>query len=73
MVEEIKEKIEVDEFAEKPEEVLDEADLKELEEVKKETEKRVNGNSFNKRQTIEEAEREALANWAPKNKTWERS
>ncbi len=68
MVEEIKEKIEVDEFAEKPEEVLDEADLKELEEVKKETEKRVNGNSFNKRQTIEEAEREALANWAPKTK-----
>ena len=59
---------EVDEFAEKPEEVLDEKDLKELEEVKKETEKRVNGDSKDKRLTREEVEAEALARWEPKTK-----
>ena len=60
----------VDEFAEKPEEVLDEKDLKELEEVKKETEKRVNGKGKpeHKRLTREEMEKEVLASWEPKTK-----
>jgi len=58
----------VDEFAEKPEEVLDEKDLKELEEVKKETEERVNGKQDGRRLTREEVEKEALANWEPKTK-----
>jgi len=76
MIKKIKEKIELDEFAEKPEEVLDEKDLQELEEVKKETEERVNGkgrgkdNGFSreKRLTREEVEAEALAGWEPKTK-----
>ena len=57
-----------DEFAEKPEDVLDEKDLKELEEVKKETEKRVNGKPEHKRLTREEIEKEVLAGWEPKTK-----
>jgi len=72
MAEEIKAPI-VDEFAEKPEEVLDEKDLKELEEVKKESEERVNGKGKSgfvreKRLTREEVEAEALARWEPKTK-----
>lgn len=66
--------IEEDEYAENPSEVLDEEELQELEEVKKETEERVNGNgdSQNKgrprRLTREEEEKEALNKWNPKTK-----
>ena len=63
----------VDEYAEKPEEVLSEEELKELEEVKKETEERVNGNGKKgfvreKRLTREEEEKIALESWDPKTK-----
>ncbi|MGD9275698.1 MAG: 30S ribosomal protein S5 [Candidatus Pacearchaeota archaeon] len=63
-----KQKVE-DEYAEVPEEVLDEEELQELEEVKKETEERVNGDSKPKRRlSREEEEKEALNRWNPKTK-----
>lgn len=61
----------IDEYAEKPEEVLDEKELKELEEVKKETEKRVNGNGAGKpkeRRFGRPDPAEVLAAWDPKTK-----
>jgi len=57
-----------DDYAEVPEEVLDEGELKELEEVKKETEKRVNGDRRVKRPSREEVEKEVLNAWEPKTK-----
>ena len=61
----------IDEYAEVPEEVLDEKELAELEEVKKEVEERVNGNGKPKRLSREEAEKEALNAWNPKTKLGE--
>lgn len=52
-----------DEFAEKPEEVLDETELKELEKMKEETEERVNGNGKKP-----EKEKTGEESWEPKTK-----
>ena len=57
-----------DEYAEVPEEILDAKDLKELEEVKKETEGKVYGGSVYKRRSREEEGRDALNAWNPKTK-----
>jgi len=66
----MKEKIEEqeDEYAEIPEDVLDEKELEELEKMKVETEEKANGNSRGKRLTREEEEKQALASWEPKTK-----
>jgi len=53
-----------DEFAENPEEILDEKELKELEEMKNETEERVNGNNRKGR----EKGTEVVSVWEPKTK-----
>jgi small subunit ribosomal protein S5 len=50
-----------DDFAENPEEVLDEAELEELKEMKEETEERVNGKK-------EKKESEVTPGWEPKTK-----
>ncbi len=55
-----------DEYAENPEDVLDEVELKELEEVKKETEKRVNGNGRGRKKGLSVAE--VLNAWEPRTK-----
>lgn len=59
-----------DEYAEVPEDILDEAELQELEEVKKETEERVNGNGGKKwrKKGAKEELKEAISAWAPKTK-----
>ena len=63
-----------DEYAEKPEEVLEESELKELEEMKKEVEKKVNGTDKESYRNMSRAEREkkaqqdAISSWEPKTK-----
>ena len=63
-----------DEYAEKPEEVLEESELQELEEMKKETEEKINGTSKEKDKRMSRAEREkqtlkdAVSAWEPKTK-----
>ena len=63
-----------DEYAEKPEEVLKESELQELEEMKKEVEAKVNGTSKEKDKRMSRAEREkqnlkdAVSAWEPKTK-----
>ena len=64
----------VDEYAEKPEEVLEESELQELEEMKKEVEEKVNGRSKEINRNMDRAEREkqnlkdAVSAWEPKTK-----
>ena len=53
-----------DEFAENPEEILDEKELKELEEMKNETEERVNGDNGKGREKVTEV----VSVWEPKTK-----
>lgn len=69
MTEEIKETI--DEFAEKPEEVLDEKELKDLEEMKKEVEEEVNGDTEKRKRDKRRfgpTTEEIVAAWEPKTK-----
>jgi len=58
----------IDEFAENPEEVFRRKGFERVKEIKEETERKLMVLHLIKRQTIEEAEREALANWEPKTK-----
>lgn len=62
------EKMIEDEFAENPEEVLDEEDLKELEEMEKEKEKEEAEKQKPRRRGKEPTREELLTGWAPKTK-----
>ena len=64
MTEQIEKEIADDEFAENPEEILDKEELKELEEMKSETEERVNGKWGKGR----EKGTEEISAWEPKTK-----
>jgi len=68
--EEIKQEIETgpDEFAEVPEDVLNEVDLQELEEVKKEIEGRVNEHGQKRKDSRFPTTQEILSVWEPKTK-----
>lgn len=72
MTEEEKQIEQEDEYAEVPEEVLNDEDLKELEEMKKETEEKVNGDAKPKRKDSRFPDTaEVLAAWEPKTKLGE--
>jgi len=67
MTEEIKQ--EIDEFAEKPEEILDEKELAELAKMKEETEERVNGDGRKQRRDKRFPDpKEVISAWEPKTK-----
>lgn len=66
--EEASEKMIEDEFAENPEEVLDEEDLKELEELDKESEEKEAEKKKPQRRGKELTREELLTGWAPKTK-----
>ncbi|MFH1787614.1 MAG: 30S ribosomal protein S5 [archaeon] len=62
--EKINQEEQIDEYAEVPEEVLDESDLEDLEKMKEETENRING----KTPAPKNDEKEILIGWEPKTK-----
>lgn len=71
MTEKIENKIEEDEYAEVPEEVLDEEDLKELKEVEKESEEKTEKKPAQRGRRNEPTREEVIEAWVPKTKLGE--